>query len=135
MTNKRDGRVGAAPMIGAGTYADVGCAVSGTGWGEFYIRAVAAHAICARMAYLNETPQQASQTVINQVIPTMGGDGGAIVLGADGAIAMPFNTEGMYRGWIGADGVAHVALYSDDTLPSIPEPSEKAAAAGSAGKH
>ena len=135
MTNKRYGRVGDAPIIGAGTYADAGCAVSGTGWGEFYIRAVAAHAICARMAYLNETPQQASQTVINQVIPTMGGDGGAIVLGADGAIAMPFNTEGMYRGWIGADGVAHVALYSDDTLPSIPEPSEKAAAAGSAGKH
>jgi len=135
MTNKRYGRVGDAPIIGAGTYADAGCAVSGTGWGEFYIRAVAAHAICARMAYLNETPQQASQTVINQVIPTMGGDGGAIVLGADGAIAMPFNTEGMYRGWIGADGVAHVALYSDDTLPSIPVPSEKAAAAGSAGKH
>ena len=135
MTNKRYGRVGDAPIIGAGTYADAGCAVSGTGWGEFYIRAVAAHAICARMAYLNETPQQASQTVINQVIPTMGGDGGAIVLGADGAIAMPFNTEGMYRGWIGADGVAHVALYSDDTLPSVPQPSEKAPAAGSASKH
>jgi L-asparaginase / beta-aspartyl-peptidase len=120
MTNKRYGRVGDSPIIGAGTYADAGCAVSGTGWGEFYIRAAAAHDICARMAYLKETPQQAGETVINQVIPKLGGDGGAIVLGADGAIGTPFNTEGMYRGWIGADGVPHVALYSDETLPSHP---------------
>jgi L-asparaginase / beta-aspartyl-peptidase len=117
MTNKRYGRVGDSPIIGAGTYADAGCAVSGTGWGEFYIRAAAAHDICARMAYLKETPQQAGETVINQIIPKLGGDGGAIVLGADGAIGTPFNTEGMYRGWIGADGVPHVALYSDETLP------------------
>jgi len=120
MTNKRYGRVGDSPIIGAGTYADAGCAVSGTGWGEFYIRTAAAHDICARMAYLKETPQQAGETVINQVIPKLGGDGGAIVLGADGAIGTPFNTEGMYRGWIGADGVPHVALYSDETLPSHP---------------
>ena len=120
MTNKRYGRVGDSPIIGAGTYADAGCAVSGTGWGEFYIRAAAAHDICARMAYLKETPQQAGETVINQVIPKLGGDGGAIVLGANGAIGTPFNTEGMYRGWIGADGVPHVALYSDETLPSHP---------------
>ena len=120
MTNKRYGRVGDSPIIGAGTYADSGCAVSGTGWGEFYIRAAAAHDICARMAYLKETPQQAGETVINQIIPKLGGDGGAIVLGADGSIATPFNTEGMYRGWIGADGLPHVALYSDETLPSRP---------------
>lgn len=120
MTNKRYGRVGDSPIIGAGTYADAGCAVSGTGWGEFYIRAAAAHDICARMAYLKETPQQAGETVINQIIPKLGGDGGAIVLGADGAIGTPFNTEGMYRGWIGADGVPHVALYSDEMLPSHP---------------
>lgn len=118
MTNKRYGRVGDSPLIGAGTYANAHCAVSGTGWGEFYIRAAAAHDICARMTYLKETPQQAGEAVINQVIPKLGGDGGAIVLGADGAIGTPFNTEGMYRGWIGADGVPHVALYSDDTLPS-----------------
>ncbi len=117
MTNKRYGRVGDSPVIGAGTYANGVCAVSGTGWGEFYLRAVAAHDICARMEYLKETPQQAGEAVINQVIPTLGGDGGAIVLGADGSIATPFNTEGMYRGWIGADGVPHVALYSSDTLP------------------
>ena len=102
----------------AGTYANADCAVSGTGWGEFYIRAAAAHDICARMAYLKETPQQAGEAVINQIIPGLGGDGGAIVLGSDGAIATPFNTEGMYRGWIGADGVPHVALYSSETLPA-----------------
>ena len=135
MVNKRYGRVGDAPLIGSGTYADAGCAVSGTGWGEFYIRAAAAHDICARMAYLKETPQQAGQTVINQVIPGMGGNGGAIVLGADGAIAMPFNTEGMHRGWIGPDGVAHVALYSDEALTSVPQPYEKTPAAGSASQH
>ena len=120
MTNKRYGRVGDSPIIGAGTYANANCAVSGTGWGEFYIRAAAAHDICARMTYLKETPQQAGETVINQVIPKLGGDGGAIVLAADGSIGTPFNTEGMYRGWIGADGVPHVALYSDDKLPSPP---------------
>lgn len=120
MTNKRYGRVGDSPIIGAGTYANADCAVSGTGWGEFYIRAAAAHDICARMAYLKETPQQAGEAVINQVIPKLGGDGGAIVLGSDGAIATPFNTEGMYRGWIGADGVPHVAVYSNETLPSHP---------------
>ena len=120
MTNKRYGRVGDSPIIGAGTYANADCAVSGTGWGEFYIRAAAAHDICARMAYLKETPQQAGEAVINQVIPKLGGDGGAIVLGSDGAIATPFNTEGMYRGWIGADGVPHVALYSSEKLPAHP---------------
>ncbi|RZA27978.1 MAG: isoaspartyl peptidase/L-asparaginase [Lysobacteraceae bacterium] len=121
MTNKRYGRVGDSPVIGAGTYANAVCAVSGTGWGEFYLRAAAAHDICARMAYLKETPAQAGEAVINQAIPRLGGDGGAIVLGADGSIATPFNTEGMYRGWIGADGVPHVALYSDEKLPS-PQP-------------
>lgn len=120
MTNKRYGRVGDSPVIGAGTYANDVCAVSGTGWGEFYLRAAAAHDICARMAYLKETPHQAGEAVINQVIPGLGGDGGAIVLGADGSIATPFNTEGMYRGWIGADGVPHVALYSSDILPTPP---------------
>ena len=120
MTNKRYGRVGDSPIIGAGTYANAHCAVSGTGWGEFYIRAAAAHDICARMAYLKETPQQAGEAVINQIIPGLGGDGGAIVLGSDGAIATPFNTEGMYRGWVGADGIPHVALYSSEKLPVHP---------------
>ena len=116
MTDKRYGRVGDAPIIGAGTWADDACAFSGTGWGEFYIRAAAAHSVCARMRYLNESPADAGQAVINVEIPALGGDGGAIVLGADGRIGLPFNTEGMFRGWIGADGVPHVAIYGNDPL-------------------
>ena len=121
MTDKRYGRVGDSPIIGAGTYANVDCAVSGTGWGEFYIRVSAAREICLRMTELNESAEQAGKAVINDEIPQMGGDGGAIILGADGSVSMPFNTEGMYRGWIGLDGVPHVAIYSSDTL-SLPKP-------------
>lgn len=117
MTDKRYGRVGDAPIIGAGTWADDLCAFSGTGWGEFYIRAAAAHAVCSRMHYLNEGPAEAGHAIINAEIPGMGGDGGAIVLGGDGRIGMPFNTEGMFRGWIGADGEPHIAIYAGDPLP------------------
>ncbi|MER2178044.1 MAG: isoaspartyl peptidase/L-asparaginase [Stenotrophomonas maltophilia] len=116
MTNKRYGRVGDSPIIGAGTYADAGCAVSGTGWGEYYIRTAAAHDICARMQYLKQGPVEAGRAVINERIPALGGDGGAIVLSADGRAATPFNTQGMYRGWIGADGVPHVAIFASETL-------------------
>ncbi len=124
MTDKRYGRVGDSPIIGAGTYANGACAVSGTGWGEYYIRASAAHEICSRVAYLKETAAQAGEAVINKQIPKLGGDGGAIVLTADGGVATPFNTEGMYRGWIGADGVPHVAIYSDDKL-ALPSPAAR----------
>ena len=122
MTDKRYGRVGDSPIIGAGTYANAVCAVSGTGWGEFYIRTAAAHDVCARMTYLNETAAQAGEAVINGAVPALGGDGGAIVLAADGSVAMPFNTEGMFRGWIGADGVPHVAVFADEAL-TMPAPS------------
>jgi beta-aspartyl-peptidase (threonine type) len=123
MTDKRYGRVGDSPIVGAGTYANVACAASGTGWGEYYIRVSAAREICMRMTELHESAAQAGKAVINDEIPQMGGDGGAIILGADGSVAMPFNTEGMYRGWIGADGVPHVAIYDNDPLalpPSTP---------------
>ncbi|MDG4496022.1 isoaspartyl peptidase/L-asparaginase, partial [Xanthomonas vesicatoria] len=83
-------------------------------------RTAAAHEICARMRYQRQTPEQAGRGVINEMIPKMGGDGGAIVLAADGKMAMPFNTRGMYRGWIGADGVPHVAIFASETLP-VPE--------------
>ena len=116
MTNKRYGRVGDSPIIGAGTYASDQCAVSGTGWGEYYIRLSVAHEICARMKYLKETPAQAGDEVIVKRVPELGGDGGGIVLSADGKAAMPFNTEGMYRGWIGADGVPHVAIFADEKI-------------------
>ena len=116
MTNKRYGRVGDSPIIGAGTYANDQCAVSSTGWGEYYIRLSVAHEICARMKYLKETPVQAGDEVIVKRVPELGGDGGGIVLSADGKAAMPFNTEGMYRGWIGADGVPHVAIFADEKI-------------------
>jgi beta-aspartyl-peptidase (threonine type) len=116
MTNKRYGRVGDSPIIGAGTYANAQCAVSGTGWGEYYIRLAVAHEICARLQYLQETPAQAGQEVIVKRVPELGGDGGAIVLSADGKASTPFNTEGMYRGWIGMDGVPHVAIFADEKL-------------------
>jgi len=121
MTNKRYGRVGDSPIIGAGTWADTRCAVSNTGWGEFYIRVAAAHEICARVRLAGEPLARAANEVINVVIPKAGGDGGAIAMGADGAVAFPFNTGGMYRGWIGSDGVPHVAIYKTDALP-LPAP-------------
>ncbi|WP_245593729.1 isoaspartyl peptidase/L-asparaginase family protein [Arenimonas malthae] len=116
MTNKRYGRVGDSPVIGAGTWADERCAFSGTGWGEYYIRAAAAHDVCARMKYSGVGVRRAAEAVINETIPARGGDGGAIALSADGEVAFPFNTEGMYRGWIGADGVPHVAVFAGETL-------------------
>ncbi|MFC5740260.1 isoaspartyl peptidase/L-asparaginase family protein [Dyella tabacisoli] len=115
MTDKRWGRIGDSPIIGAGTYANSGCAVSGTGWGEYYIRTVAAHEICMRVTQMRVPLKRAAAEVINQEIPSMGGNGGAIALDASGNVAMPFNTDGMFRGWIGADGVAHVAIYGDES--------------------
>lgn len=114
MTDKRWGRVGDSPIIGAGTYANSGCAVSGTGWGEYYMRTVAAHSICLRVTQMRVPLRRAAAEVINQDIPSMGGNGGAIALDANGTVAMPFNTDGMFRGWMGADGVPHVAIYGDE---------------------
>jgi L-asparaginase / beta-aspartyl-peptidase len=113
MTNKRFGRVGDSPIIGAGTYANAKCAVSATGWGEFYIRAVAARDICARVEYKNEPIKQAGDDVVMGVVPKLGGDGGVIALDADGNFATPFNTEGMYRGWIDKNGKMHIAIFAE----------------------
>src|SRR5690606_28734019 len=87
MTNKRYVRVGDAPIIGAGTWADDRCAVSGTGWGEFYIRTAAAHEICSRVRLSGDSIARAGEAVINRVIPDAGGDGGAIVLNIGTAAA------------------------------------------------
>lgn len=114
MTDKRWGRIGDSPIIGAGTYANAACAMSGTGWGEFYIRTAAAHAVCMRVASMRQSVPDAAEDVINREIPGLGGSGGAIVLGADGSFAMPFNTDGMFRGRIGVDGVPHVAIWPDE---------------------
>ena len=113
MTNKRWNRIGDSPVIGAGTWADDRCGVSATGWGEFFIRAAVAHDICARVAYGGATLQAAADEVVLRVVPGLGGDGGIIALDAQGNIAMPFNTSGMYRGWIKPDGSRGTAVFRD----------------------
>ncbi len=114
LTGKRWGRIGDSPVIGAGTYADNGsCAVSATGSGEYYIRAAAAHAICARMRLLEEGPQQAAHHV-QADIANLGGSGGVIVLAPDGSHAFSFNTPGMYRGVVRAGEEPVVAIYGDE---------------------
>ena len=117
MTNKRFGRVGDSPIIGAGTYANAACAVSATGWGEFYIRAAAARDICARVEYKGETLHQAAADVVMGVVPKLGGDGGVIALDAQGNVTAPFNTEGMAHAWIDRDGKYHIAIFEKGDLP------------------
>ncbi|HBI82773.1 MAG TPA: beta-aspartyl-peptidase [Alcaligenaceae bacterium] len=100
ITNKQVGRVGDAPVIGAGTYAsNQTCAVSATGTGEMYIRKVAAYDIAARMRYAGQTLEQACNAVMFEELPSIGGKGGLIAVDAQGHFVMPFNTEGMYRGY------------------------------------
>ncbi len=113
MTGKRWGRVGDSPIIGAGTYANACCAVSTTGWGEFFMRTCAAHDICARVAYSGESIIESAEAVVMRAIPQLGGDGGAIALDANGNFATPFNTDGMYRGWVNRDGKLRVAILED----------------------
>ena len=113
-SNKKFGRIGDSPIIGAGTYAEnESVAVSCTGTGEYFIRWTAAHDIAALYKYRGMSVEAAGNEVINHKLKDNNGDGGAIILDAKGNFAMPFNTEGMYRGWIGADGVAHVLIYKD----------------------
>jgi L-asparaginase / beta-aspartyl-peptidase len=113
MTNKRFGRVGDSPIIGAGTYADnETCGVSCTGDGEYFIRAAVAHDISAQMRYAGKSVERAAADSLEKVAK-IGGTGGLIALDRRGNFAMPFNTSGMYRGWIGADGQPHVLIYRD----------------------
>ncbi len=113
MTNKRWGRVGDSPVIGAGTWADAHCAVSCTGWGEYYIRNAVAHDIAARVAYRGDRLQVAAEDVILGEVPEHGGDDGVIALDRDGTIALVLNTVGMYRGWVRPDGSRGTAIYRD----------------------
>lgn len=112
MTNKKYGRVGDAPIIGAGTYANNNsCAVSATGWGEFFIRLGVARDIAALMEYRIMPIQQAADTVIQQKLQKAGGDGGIIAMDKFGNMAISFNSEGMYRAYINADGKPVVEIY------------------------
>ena len=111
MTNKKWNRIGDAPIIGAGTYANNNsCAVSSTGWGEYFIRGVVAYDIAALMEYKNLSIKKAAKTVIDK-ISKMGGDGGVIAIDKQGNIAMEMNTSGMYRAHINSKGEIDVKIY------------------------
>ena len=112
MTNKRPGRVGDSPIIGAGTYAKNGvCAVSATGHGEYFIRAVAAHHVCAAVEYRGMTLAVAMRELLHDILPGLGGDGGLIGVDGGGHIVMDFSTEGMYRGARDSSGRSEIAIY------------------------
>ena len=113
MTGKLPGRVGDSPIIGAGTFADnASCAVSATGHGEFFIRFAAAHEIAARIRYGGQTLGEAAETVIGE-LGAKGGSGGLVAVDHNGAIALPFNCSGMYRGYVEGDGIVYTAIYDE----------------------
>lgn len=115
MTNKRWNRIGDAPIIGAGTYANnATCAVSATGWGEYFIRSVVAYDISALMEYKGMTLQEAASEVIQKKVPALGGDGGVVAIDKDGNVAMEFNTAGMYRATMNSKGELTIGIYKED---------------------
>lgn len=114
MTNKKFGRIGDSPLIGAGTYADnLSCAVSCTGSGEFFIRTVAAHQVSMLMRHGGLSLKEACLQVVQGDLKQIGGDGGLIAVDAAGNICLPFNTEGMYRAYRHSDGSEGVMIYRD----------------------
>ena len=113
--NKKYNRIGDSPIIGAGTYANNNtCAVSGTGVGEFFIRWTVAHDISALMEYKGLSVKEASELVINNKLVKAGGSGGVICVDKSGNVAMPFNSEGMFRGFATADGKGGIFIYKDE---------------------
>lgn len=115
MTNKRYNRVGDAPIIGAGTYANNNtCAVSATGHGEFFIRWTVAHDISALIEYKGLSLEEASNLVVNDKLVKAGGSGGIISVDKFGNVSMPFNSAGMFRGYATADGKSAILIYKDE---------------------
>jgi len=115
MTNKKWNRIGDAPIIGAGTYANnLTCAISATGWGEFFIRAVVAHDISSIMEYKGLSIQEAAYEVINKKVGALGGNGGIIGIDNNGNIAMEMNTSGMYRAHMNQEGKLDVKIYRNE---------------------
>ena len=115
MTNKKFGRIGDSPIIGAGTYADnETCAISATGHGEYFIRAVVAHDIASLMRYKGLSLQAAAEEVVMNKLAKLGGTGGIIAIDRNANIAMPFNTDGMYRAYKVHGGNTFVAIYKDE---------------------
>lgn len=118
MTGKRWGRVGDAPVIGAGTYADNrACAVSATGWGEYFLRVGVAHEICARIK-MTELPAQAIADAVMADVAELGGDGGVILVTPQGQAIFSFNTTGMYRGRATSAGLNEVAIFGGEEKAS-----------------
>ncbi len=114
MSNKKYGRIGDSPIIGAGTYAsNKTCAVSATGHGEFFIRWVVAYDIAALMEYSNLTLEEASGLVINEKLVGAGATGGVIAVDRHGNVSMPFNTSGMYRGYVKSTGEKEIAIFRE----------------------
>jgi beta-aspartyl-peptidase (threonine type) len=111
LTNKRYGRVGDSPIIGQGTYADTQVAVSATGMGEAFMKAMAAYDVAARMKYARVGLAEAAHAVIHESVLRFGGYGGLIAVDQQGNVTLPFNTEGMYRGVIRKDGRPEVEIY------------------------
>ena len=112
MTNKKWGRIGDTPIIGAGTYANNNtCGVSSTGWEEFFIRNVVAYDISALMKYKGLSLENAAKEVIQKKLTKLGGDGGIVAMDKDGNITMEFNTAGMYRASINTKGELTVGIY------------------------
>ncbi|MDC8005275.1 isoaspartyl peptidase/L-asparaginase [Aureisphaera galaxeae] len=115
MTNKRWNRIGDSPIIGAGTYANnTTCAVSSTGWGEYFIRGMVAHDISAMMEYKGVSVEEATEEVIQKKLTELGGTGGVIAIDAKGNPSMEFNTKGMYRAHMDADGNLYIGIYGDE---------------------
>ncbi|MDD3558521.1 MAG: isoaspartyl peptidase/L-asparaginase [Melioribacteraceae bacterium] len=115
MQDKKFGRIGDSPIIGAGTYAENNsCAVSATGHGEFFIRNVVCYDIAARMKYLNETLAKSADEVVMKKLKQQGGDGGIISIDKLGNIEMVFNTSGMFRGYVTDNGEIVVKIYEDE---------------------
>lgn len=115
MTNKRFGRIGDSPVIGAGTFAEnESCAVSATGHGEYFIRYNVAADICARVKYQGKSIEQAGNEVIHDVLMPVGGTGGVIIIDTKGNISLPFNTKGMYRATKSNGSPTYVGIFKDD---------------------
>ena len=114
MTNKQAGRVGDTPLVGAGCYASREVAVSCTGTGEVFMRTLAAYDIAAQMAYGGQTLAAACDSVVLEKIPALGGSGGVIAVDAEGNLALPFNSEGMYRGYGIVGELPVVAIYREE---------------------
>jgi len=118
MTNKRPGRVGDSPIVGAGCYAnDRTVAVSCTGVGEAFMRALAAHDVSALIDYAGLPLQEAARRVVMDKLPPLGGRGGLIAIDTHGEVVLPFNTEGMYRGWARVGAAPVSAIYADEAGP------------------